>query len=305
MKSHRIIQCTWIIYFLFFSLPKLYATLNVLTTQTDLRAIAKEVGQEFISAESIGRGTQDPHYIEAKPSFMVKANRADLLISIGLDLEIGWLPSIIRGARNPKIISGQKGYLEVGPLVDPLEVQTGNITRAAGDVHPFGNPHVWLDPIRAGEIGVIIAMRLGELDPSHAPQFRENAKALQSRLQAKTKTWQERIDRTGVTKIVTYHKTLTYFLDRFKLQNPAILEPKPGIPPTSGHILKVMETMQTENIPLILVENFFDSSVTKKISASNPTIRIATVAVSVDGANGILTMDDLFETLVKSIEGRE
>ncbi len=282
-----------------------FAKLSVVTSTTDLRAIVQEVGKDFVSVESIGKGTQDPHYIEAKPSFMVKANHADLFITVGLDLEIGWVPSIIQGARNPKIARGQKGFLELGSDVDPLEVRGGTVSRSEGDVHPFGNPHFWLDPIRVGKVSLIVAQRLGELDQAHSTQYMENAKSLQARLQSKTKEWQERIDKSGVKKVVTYHKTLTYFFDRFKIENPAILEPKPGIPPTSGHILEVIEIIKGQKIPLILVENFFDPTVTRKIKQDIPTIRTATVAVSVEGAKGIDTLEALYEHLVRAIEGKE
>ncbi len=277
------------------------AKLYVVTTTTDLRAIASEVGQEFVTVDSIAKGTQDPHYIEAKPSFMTKANRADLLISIGLDLEIGWLPNIIQGARNPKILRGEKGNLEVGPLVEPLEVPTGKISRAQGDVHPDGNPHVTLDPFRAGQIALFIAERLGELDAEHRDVFVKNARTMQTRLQERSKTWQSRIDQCGIKKIVTYHKTLSYFLNRFHLENSAILEPKPGIPPTSGHILEVIKIIKEQMIPLILVENYFDPTVTEKIKNNVPTIRSATVVVAIDGGLNISTMDDLYENLIKIV----
>lgn len=280
------------------------AELNVVATTTDLRAIAAEVGGAAVSVDSISKGTQDPHFIEAKPSFMVKANRADLLISVGLDLEIGWLPSITRGARNPKIAPGEKGYLEVGSLVEPLEVPKGSVTRAEGDVHPLGNPHVWLDPLRAGQIGAHIARRLAELDPPHATLFAKNAQALQARLKAKTEAWQARLARTKVTKIVTHHRTLSYFFDRFRLQNPAVLEPKPGIPPTAGHIIQVIGVIRDQAIPLILVENFFDAEVTRKIKSDLPFVRTASVPVSVGGAEGVTTLDDLYEALVRAVEGK-
>lgn len=281
-----------------------FAKLNVVTTLTDLRSITEEIGGDLLTVDSVAKGTQDPHYIEAKPSFMVKLGHADLIISIGLDLEVGWLPSIIQGARNPKINPGQSGYLEVGPLVQPLEVPTGSITRAEGDVHPFGNPHVTLDPIRAGEIAIHIAKRLGELDPEHAAVFMKNAKAFQLRLQTKDKDWQARVVKSGVKKVITYHKTLTYFLDRFHLENPAILEPKPGIPPTSGHIIDVIQIIKTQKVPLILVENYFDPTVTTKIKQEISTVRSETVPVSVDGGPGIKNMDALYEALVKSVEGK-
>ncbi|MBK7844546.1 MAG: zinc ABC transporter substrate-binding protein [Bdellovibrionales bacterium] len=288
---------------LFFS-PLAFAKLNVVTTISDLRAVAEEVGGEHVSVEGIAKGTQDPHFIEAKPSFMIKVSRADLLVSVGLDLEVGWLPSLMQGARNPKIAKGKSGFLEVGSLVQPIEVTTGKVSRAAGDVHPLGNPHVTLDPKRLGDIAVIISKRLGELDPGNAVQYERNAKSLQSRLITKSADWKARIERSGIKKIVSYHKTLSYFFDRFQISNEVILEPKPGLPPTSGHILNVIDLMKNQKISLILVENYFDPTVTNKIVKELPNIRIETVAVAVDGSPQVKTIDDLFEKLVASIEGK-
>ena len=137
-----------------------FAEMKILTTTTDLRVLCSEVAGRFATVESIAKGTQDPHFIEAKPSFMVKASQADLIVSNGLDLEVGWLPNILTGARNPKIKAGGKGNLEIGPLVEPLEVPTGKISRADGDVHPFGNPHFMLDPVRAASAARAVAKRL-------------------------------------------------------------------------------------------------------------------------------------------------
>lgn len=280
------------------------AKLNVVTTITDLGAIAREVGGDAVSVDSIAKGTQDPHFIEAKPSYMVKVSKADLLVAVGLELEVGWVPSLIQGARNPKVKSGERGYLEIGPSIEPLEVPAGKISRADGDVHPDGNPHFYLDPIRLGKTAKLIAARLGELDPAHAAEFTKRADSFAARMTAKTEAWKKRLAKTGVKKVVTYHKTFTYFFDRFGIENPAILEPKPGIPPTSGHIIDVIELMKQQRVPLILVENFFDASVTKKITNEVPGSRAATVPVDVEGESGINTNDDLIENLVKAIEGK-
>jgi len=279
------------------------AKLNVLATTTDLGAITREVGGDFLSVDVVAKGTQDPHFVEAKPSFMLKANKADLLIAVGLDLEIGWLPSILRGARNPKINPGSPGYLEIGPTAEPLDAAKGNLTRAEGDVHPLGNPHVTLDPIRVGNIAVTLARRLGELDSTNASTYLERARAFKKRLEEKTRAWQARIDKSGVKKIVTYHKTLTYFFSRFKIQNVAILEPKPGIPPTSGHIIQVIGIIKEQKVPLVLVENFFDPAVTRKILQEVPGVRSHTVPVSIEGEPEIKTFDDLYENLTATIEG--
>ena len=208
------------------------------------------------------------------------------------------------GARNPRVNAGEKGNLEIGPLVEPLEVPKGAISRADGDVHPGGNPHVTLDPIRAAEIGGFIAKRLGELDPPNAARYEAAAKKFSERMSEKTKRWGDRIAKSGVTKSVTYHKTLTYFLNRFKIENPAILEPKPGIPPTSGHIISIVQLIKEKKVPIVLVENYFDPTVTTKIRQEVPGLRTATIPVSVEGAPGIAQLDDLYEAIVKAIEGK-
>ncbi|MGZ3685616.1 MAG: metal ABC transporter substrate-binding protein, partial [Bdellovibrionota bacterium] len=232
---------------LLFLFPALaQAKLNVVTTITDLATITREVGGDQVNVDSIAKGTQDPHFIEAKPSYMVKVSKADLLIAVGLELEVGWVPSLIQGARNPKVKSGEKGFLEIGPEIEPLEIPTGKISRSEGDVHPDGNPHFYLDPIRLGKTALLIAARLGELDGAHAAEFTKRAAAFNDRMKSKTEAWKKRIEKTGIKKIVTYHKTLTYFFDRFGLTNPAFLEPKPGIPPTSGHIIEVIDIMKTQ-----------------------------------------------------------
>jgi len=277
--------------------------LKVLTTTTDLQSIAAEIGRDQVIVESLARGTQDPHFVEAKPSFMTKASRSDLLISIGLGLEIGWLPNIVRGARNPSINFGEPGNLVVNNEIETIEKPTTAVSRADGDVHPEGNPHVTLDPHRAIQVAKIIANRLGQLRPGQKDEFNKSALAFENRMKEKTDQWKTRIERSGVKKIVTYHKTLSYFLNRFGIENSGILEPKPGIPPTSGHMIEIIKKIQNEKIPLILVENFFDPSPLKKIAASVPGIRSAVVPVSVNGEPGIHSLDDLFEKLVLSIEG--
>lgn len=281
-----------------------FAALKVLTTTTDLNAIVKEVGGAEVESESICKGSQDPHYIEPKPSFMVKSSHADLIVSVGMGLEVGWLPNIVRGARNAKVNPGTPGYLEVGSSVQPLDVPQGKLTRADGDVHPEGNPHVTLDPIRAGEIAVMIGQRLGELDKPNAQKYTQRALELQKRLTEKSKTWAERIAKSGVTKTVTFHKTLTYFLNRFQIQNPLILEPLPGLPPTAKHILSVIQAVNADKIPLILVENFFEPTVAKRVAKDAPSVRVAVVPVAVEGIDSVKSLDDLYENLVRAIEGK-
>ena len=280
------------------------AHLKVVTTVPDLAALVSEIGGSELNVESISRGNQDPHTIEAKPSFMLKLSQADLVVSIGLELEIGWLPSLLRGARNPKIAPGSPGNFEAGTAISVLEKVEGQVTRAQGDVHPDGNPHFMTDPIRVGQVAVAIAERLAALDAPHAVQYRSAALKLQRRLEAKTKTWSERIAKTGVKEVITYHKSLTYFLDRFKISNPAILEPKPGIPPTAPHIVEVTQLVREHKIRLAMVENLYDSAPALRVAKDVPELRVVSVPIAIGGEPNINTPDDLFERIVQLVEGK-
>lgn len=294
-----------ILIFSLFLISSSWAKLNILTTTSDLAALAAEIGGDEVSVESISKGTQDQHFIEAKPSFMLKASKADLVLAIGLELEIGWLPSIIRGARNPKILPSSNGYLEVGPTVDLLEKPNGAITRAMGDVHPDGNPHVVLDPLRMSEIALAVAKRMKLLDSDHGDSYILRAEAFKKRMTEKTKLWKNRIKKSGIQEVVTYHKTLSYFLNRFEIKNEIFLEPKPGIPPTATHLIEVVNQVKNKKIPLVLIENYFDLTSGKRVASEVSGIRVESVPVAVGGLSEVKTLDDLYESLVKIIEKKE
>jgi zinc/manganese transport system substrate-binding protein len=282
--------------------PFSWAKLNILTTTSDLAALAVEVGGDAVTVESIGKGTQDQHFIEAKPSFMLKASKADLILAIGLELEVGWLPSILRGARNPKILPSSDGYLEVGPTVALLEKPEGSISRAMGDVHPDGNPHVVLDPIRMSEVALVVAKRMKLLDPVNGDSYILRADAFKKRMNEKTKLWKDRVKKSGLQEVVTYHKTLSYFLNRFEIKNEIILEPKPGIPPTAAHLIEVVNQVINKKIPLILIENYFDLTAGQRVASEVKGLRVESVPVAVGGLSEIKTLDDLYESIVKIIE---
>lgn len=281
------------------------AKLVVGTTTQDLEAIVRAVGGEKVDTFSIAKGTQDPHQIEAKPSFMVKVRSADLMIAQGLDLESAWLVPLIQGARNPKVAIGSNGYLELGDKLEPIEVAKASVSRGEGDVHPNGNPHFQLDPVRLGKAALLIADRMAELDsadPSNGKLYRDNALALQKRLDEQMKTWSSRIAKSGVKEFVSYHKTFSYFANRFGLKNTLHLEPKPGIPPTASHILEVIHQMQDRKVRLVLIENFFDDTVRGKIEHEIPGVKVLKVPAYVGGTEAVQTNIELIESLVKSIE---
>lgn len=278
------------------------AKLNIGATVQDLEAVVKAVGGSDVTTFSIAKGTQDPHQIEAKPSFMVKMRDADLMVSLGLELESAWLVPLINGAHNSKVAIGSKGFLELGPQLDPIEVARGTVSRVEGDVHPDGNPHFEVDPIRMGKAAVLIAERMGQLDTAHRDQFKKNAEAFQKHLEEKTKDWQSRITKTGITEFVSYHKTFSYFADRFGLKNTLHLEPKPGIPPTASHILDVIAEMKARKVKIVLIENFFDDSVRSRLESEIAGVKIFKLPVYVGGEPKIETTEQLVEKIVQAFE---
>lgn len=291
-------------YLIFLFIPSLaFAKLNVAATTTDLAALVREVGGAQVDVFSVAKGTQDPHQVEAKPSFMIKFRDVDLVIAHGLELESAWLEPLIRGSRNPKLQEKNR-VLELAGELQPLEIPKGALSRAEGDVHPGGNPHFQLDPVRLGQAAVLIGDRLSELDPSQKTLFATNAKAFQKKMEDRVKDWSARIKASGVKEAVTYHKTFTYFCDRFGIQCSVQLEPKPGIPPTASHLVDVLDQMKKRKIDLVLIENLYEDTVGAKLREGIPSVKVHRVAVSVDGAPGLETNEKLIEALVKTVEGK-
>jgi ABC-type Zn uptake system ZnuABC Zn-binding protein ZnuA len=232
--------------------------LNVITATTDLAALAQEVGGDKIQVESIAKGYQDPHFVEAKPSFLLKLRQADLLIVVGLQLEIGWLPPLINQSGNARIQVGSAGYLDASQFAEILDIPTGTVTRAMGDVHPLGNPHYWLDPDNGRRIAKGFAGNFGELDPSNSAYYQERFHDFDKRLTAAEQKWDADMKPYRGRKVVTYHNSFPNFAKHFGLNVIGYVEPRPGIPPTPSHTIELIGLMKRENCKLILVEPYFD-----------------------------------------------
>ena len=232
--------------------------LNVVATTEDLAAIAREVGGDKITVESIARGYQDPHFVEAKPSFILKLQKADLLIAVGRELEIGWLPPLVTQSRNRKIQVGAEGYLDASAKARILDIPTGQVTRAEGDVHPQGNPHYWLDPENGKIVARSIADKLSQLRPADRAYFDQRSNDFTARVSEAEKRWLAAMAPYKGTKVVTYHRSFPNFADRFGLDVIGYVEPRPGIPPTPQHTLDLMTEMKRQNVKLVLVEPYFD-----------------------------------------------
>lgn len=276
--------------------------IKVITTTSDLKSLTAEVTKDLADVSNIAKGTLDPHYIEAKPSFMIQVRDSDLIISNGLSLEIGWLPNLVRGARNPKIAAGSNGYLDLGSFVTSIDKPSASVTRAQGDVHPEGNPHYTLDPVRNGENAKVIADRLSALDAKNKDAYVKNAEAFNQSMIEKTKAWKKRIEATKIKKVITYHPTLNYFMQRFGLEVPINLEDKPGVPPSAQHILNVIKTAKDQNIKVIFVDNFFDTKIAERVKKEVPEIKIYSVGIAVDSKPELKKLEDVTEQFVKILE---
>ena len=239
--------------------------LNVVTTTEDLASIAREVGGDRITVESIAKGYQDPHFVEAKPSFILKLQKADVLIVVGRELEIGWLPPLVQQSRNAKIQPGSEGYLDASLHAEILEIPTGQVTRAMGDVHPQGNPHYWLDPENGKRIAKDIADKFSQLRPNDRAAFGQRLADFTSRLDAGEKRWLAQMAPSKDTKVVTYHRSFPNFAARFGLDIIGYVEPKPGIPPSPQHTLDLIAEMKRQNVKLLLMEPYFDSKTPNSI----------------------------------------
>ena len=232
--------------------------LNVIATTEDLASIAAEVGGDHITIESIAKGYQDPHFVEAKPSFILKLQKADILILVGRELEIGWLPVLINQSRNAKIQQGAPGYLDASLQAQILEVPGGQVTRAEGDVHPLGNPHYWMDPENGKIIAKEIFDTLVKMRPNERAYYEPRLNDFVSRVSAAEKRWLDMMAPYKGIKVVSYHRSFSNFAERFGLNIVGYVEPKPGIPPTPQHTLDLINQMKKDGVKIVLVEPYFD-----------------------------------------------
>jgi zinc/manganese transport system substrate-binding protein len=268
--------------------------LNVVTTTEDLAAIGREIGGDRIAIDSIAKGYQDPHFVEPKPSFLLKLQKADLLAVVGLQLEIGWLPPLITQSGNSKIQVGNKGYLDVSTACEVLELPTGVVTRADGDVHPLGNPHYWLDPENARRIARAMKDKFSEMQPADAAYFDQRLKDFEQRLTDAEKRWDAQMAPYKGRKVVTYHRSFPNFAKRFGLNIVDYVEPKPGIPPTPSHTLELINKMKQENVKLILVEPYFDMRTPNSVAQAVGGTAIVLLP-SVGGEKQVQTYFQLFD----------
>lgn len=271
-----------------------FAEIKVVATTQDLESIAREVGGDKISVESLAKGYQDPHFVEAKPTFIIKLHSADLLIVVGRELEIGWLPPLINQARNPRIQPNGDRYLDASQTAKILEIPTGQITRAMGDVHPSGNPHYWLGPDNGRRIAQLIQKKLSEISPADAGYFAQRYADFDRRLAEAEKRWQAAMAPYKGVKVVSYHRSWPNFTEAFGLDVIGYVEPKPGIPPSPSHTLELMQEMKRQNVKLIIMEPYFDRKTPDAI-ARETGAQVMVLAPSVGGEKAVTDYFKLFD----------
>lgn len=275
------------------------AKLNIVVTTPDLASIAQEVGGDKVEITTLARPTEDPHFVDAKPSFIVKLNRADALIEGGAELEIGWLPSLLSGARNSKIASGQPGRILCNEGVAMLEVPS-QMTRAEGDIHPLGNPHYLVDPVNAKIVAAHLADAFAKLDSSSAETYRANAQKFTAALDAKLLEWAAKLAPFKGAKVVSYHKSWPYFAARFGLEMDLFLEPKPGIPPSPAHLADIIAKMKEQNARVIIVDPYLNRKTAETVARSTEA-KVIDVAQMPGGVKGTDTYIALEDYLVNAI----
>ncbi len=241
--------------------------LAVVTTTQDLAAITAEIGGDRVNVESLARGYQDPHFVDAKPSFLVKLRRADLFIEVGRDLEIGWAPGLLQSARNPKILPGGAGFVDASLGVSLLELPT-NVSRSEGDVHPLGNPHYWLDPENGLVIAANIRDALSRISPADRAAFEKRYADFEAKLAQRLDGWKKAAAAMGLSgaKVVSYHRSWPYFAHAFGFDVVDFVEPKPGVPPSPKHTQELIASMKSRRVRLLIVEPYFDAKLPQQIA---------------------------------------
>ena len=285
-----------ILFFLLFSVFMISANagnIKVVATTTDMKSIAEFIGGNRVSASAIATGYQNPHFVDPKPSYIISLSTADLFITVGLDLEIGWSPQLLTSSRNTKIQKGSPGYVDASINIPLMQVPLA-ANRAEGDIHIYGNPHYWLDPLNGKIIARNIADGLERVDPSNKNFYEANLKAFDDRIDAKMKEWQQKMLPFRGTKIIAYHNEWCYFENRFGLQIVDFMEPKPGIPPSPSQLVKVIREVSANSIKVIVSSPYFTTSSSDVVSKQTGAKEL-TLATSTGAFDSIKNYFDLFD----------
>jgi ABC-type Zn uptake system ZnuABC Zn-binding protein ZnuA len=291
------------IFLVCFATSAVYGTkINVVTTTADLKSITELIGSDKVEVSSIATGYQNPHFVDPKPSYIIKLSRADMFVTVGLDLETGWSPQLLSSSRNPKIQKGSNGYVDASVGVILLQVPS-SINRGEGDIHIYGNPHYWLDPVNGKQIAKNICDGLEKISPENKAFFEANLNAFNTKIDLKLKEWTMKISPYKGAKIIAYHNEWCYFEQRFGLVIVDFMEPKPGIPPTPTQLVKIISEVKRNAIKLIISSPYFTTSSSDVVSQQTGAKTIV-LGTSVGAFDTIKDYFDLFDyNIDKLIKG--
>lgn len=276
--------------------------INIVTTTSDLKSITELIGADKVDVSSIATGFQNPHFVDPKPSFIIKLSKADMFVTVGLDLETGWSPQLLSSSRNPKIQKGSDGYVDASVGVTLLQVPS-SINRGEGDIHIYGNPHYWLDPINGKQIAKNICNALEKISPENKTFFEANLTVFNAKIDMKLKEWTMKMSPYKGSKIIAYHNEWCYFEQRFGLIILDFLEPKPGIPPTPTQLVKIISEVKNNNIKVIITSPYFTSSSSDVVS-NQTDAKTLILGTSVGAFDSIKDYFDLFDyDIDKLIQG--
>jgi zinc/manganese transport system substrate-binding protein len=268
-------------------------TIHVVTTTQDLKSIAEMIGGNKVDVFGIATGYQNPHFVDPKPSYIIKLSNADVFVTVGLDLETGWSPPLLNSSRNPKIQKGNPGYVDASIGVQLQQVPS-SINRSEGDIHIYGNPHYWLDPLNGKQIARNICDGLERVSPENKALFEANLKTFNETIDQKMKTWSLQMARFNGAKIIAYHNEWCYFENRFGLHIVDFLEPKPGIPPTPAQLVKIIGEVKSNAIKVIISSPYFTTS-SSDVVAKQTGVKVLTLATSVGAFDAVKTYFDVFD----------
>ena len=283
-----------------------FADLKVATSLTDLASVAEAVGGKHVTAFSLCKGYEDPHFVPAKPSLMKAIQDADVFVSVGLELDGGWLPLVLPGSRNPKIQAGAPGFVDASEGVNVLEKPTGTVSRAEGDVHPLGNPHYYLDPKNLEVVADHLTKVFSDLDPANAADYAANAKAFDAKMEKALAGWQKQLKPYKGKSVVTFHKNFPYFLERFGLKLFGTVEPKPGIPPNPRYLAETSDAMVKAGVKVVLYQPYYDADASKELAkkAGGGAYEIPTEVGGTEKAKDVFSkFDAIVSTLVQALAG--
>src|ERR1041385_2562489 len=276
-----------------------HAKLKVVATLPDLGALAREVGGDKVDVSVLAKPTEDSHFVDARPSFVVQLRTADVLIDGGAELELGWLPPLLQNARNPKIEIGKPGRVVSSQGIRLMNVPA-NVTRAAGDVHALGNPHFMTDPIIAKAVAQHIAQSFSAVDPANAAAYQASYKKFEATINAKLQEWGAAMLPFKGQHVVAYHDSWPYFAHRFGINIDIFLEPKPGIPPSPSHLTEVIAQMKAQHVKAVIVEPYHDKRIAEKV-ASATGAKVVDFAQFPGGIPGTDTYVKLIDALVSRL----